>query len=581
MNAATESPADLFPRVTIPGSDRPAVYSGHAISKECEPSERATVTVCLRRPVPIDPTVQRSRESFAAVHSMSGEDVVKVIALAAKHTLTVISVDDASATIKLNGTVSDLEDAFGTKLYVASSAGGKQYRTRTGDLSVPDNLADIVLAVHGLDNRPVAKPKFHRGAFVGAQARVENRAAARPTPIYADELVVTYSIPAGNSDGTGVFVGIGSLGGGYKVSDLQQFCQARGLPLLNVIDVSVDGATNQPGDDADVENLLDLQTVIAILAKAGLSKASAVFFSAPNSSQGFLDCINAMTAWRDKATGKGLATASWSWGSSESTNTKMQLTSQDQAAAASVSQGLPVLSAAGDDGSSDGSRGLNVDFMGSSTHVISVGGTLLVLNSDGSRAAETVWGAPNDGATGGGLSADFSTPAYQSPLGYKMRAVPDLAANADPDSGYMIMVNGQWEPIGGTSGATPATAAALAVLSTYLGQPLGFLHPIFYANPAAFFDVASGSNGAYQAGPGFDLCSGLGVPNFTKLLAVLQGIPSSPPAPTPTPSPTPTPAPVSGRRPNRLEQMALRNLEIAGATLHTPARAGDPMSITF
>ncbi|MGA8351201.1 MAG: hypothetical protein WB773_25640, partial [Isosphaeraceae bacterium] len=109
------------------------------------------------------------------------------------------------------------------------------------------------------------------------------------------------------------------------------------------------------------------------------------------------------------------------------------------------------------------------------------------------------------------------------PAGPVGRGVPDVSGDADPNTGYNILVDGQAMPIGGTSAVAPLWAALVTLLNQKLGKPVGFLNPILYANPGALNDITEGSNGDYNAGPGWDPCTGLGSPNGMKLLAVLSG----------------------------------------------------------
>jgi kumamolisin len=108
------------------------------------------------------------------------------------------------------------------------------------------------------------------------------------------------------------------------------------------------------------------------------------------------------------------------------------------------------------------------------------------------------------------------------------RGVPDVAGNADPDTGYQIMADGQMEVVGGTSAVAPLWAALIARLAQATGKRFGLIQPALYAgvkpgtDVQGFNDVVSGNNGAYSAGPGWDACTGLGSPDGPTLLARLQ-----------------------------------------------------------
>jgi kumamolisin len=106
------------------------------------------------------------------------------------------------------------------------------------------------------------------------------------------------------------------------------------------------------------------------------------------------------------------------------------------------------------------------------------------------------------------------------------RGVPDVAADADPVSGVVVMhIDGKHlEPIGGTSAATPLWASLIARLNEGLNARCGFINPVLYTKLAqgVLNDITSGNNGAYAADVGWDACTGLGTPNGAKLLSALS-----------------------------------------------------------
>jgi kumamolisin len=226
-----------------------------------------------------------------------------------------------------------------------------------------------------------------------------------------------------------------------------------------------------------------------------------------------------------------------SWGQSEDDWTGQALTAFDSAVADAALLGVSVTAASGDDGSTDrASDGkAHVDFPASSPHVLACGGTRLEADpATGAVSSETVWNnGSGNGATGGGVSRMFGIPDWQKTAGVPTiggkpgRGVPDVAAVADPQTGYRVRVDGKDMVIGGTSAVAPLWAALMARLAQSAGQPLGLAHPRLYqgiskgTEAAGFRDVVSGNNGAYSAGPGWDPCTGLGVPKGTQLLQVL------------------------------------------------------------
>ena len=101
--------------------------------------------------------------------------------------------------------------------------------------------------------------------------------------------------------------------------------------------------------------------------------------------------------------------------------------------------------------------------------------------------------------------------------------MPDVAGDADPESGYNVLVDGQQTVIGGTSAVAPLWAGLLARINQSLGKNVGYLNPLLYTSnvESTLHDITSGSNGAYSAGPRWDACTGLGTPDGAALLAAL------------------------------------------------------------
>ena len=136
-------------------------------------------------------------------------------------------------------------------------------------------------------------------------------------------------------------------------------------------------------------------------------------------------------------------------------------------------------------------------------------------------------GAADSGGSAAGSGAGDGGSGSGAPAGG--RGVPDVAGNADPTTGYQIMSDGKSQVVGGTSAVAPLWSALIARLAEATGQRFGLIQPTLYAgispgsDVAGFRDITSGNNGAYSAGPGWDACSGLGVPVGTDLLSRLQG----------------------------------------------------------
>jgi kumamolisin len=543
--------------VPLPGSVRRAV-SNVQPAGNLDPDAPVSATLMLRRraEVPselINGPQTLSAEELAARYGADPADVELVRSTLQGLGLTVSDVHAGQRRLTVSGTVEAMSAAFGTTLTLASTehpdgSGLVTHRYRSGGLSVPAQLDGVVTAVLGLDDRPAARPQFRPADAVGP--------SVTPAPLTAVQVATAYQFPAA-TDGSGQTIAIVELGGGYREADLQQYFSALGLAVPPVSSVGVDGGSNSPGDDADMEVLLDIEVVGAV-APAATQK---VYF-APNSDAGFVDAIS--QAVHDTPTPVAV---SISWGQSEDAWSAQSRAAMDSAMADAAVLGVTITVASGDNGSTDGASdgAQHCDFPASSPHALACGGTRLEITSAGAIYAETVWndttaGSQGGGAGGGGYSDVFGVPAWQAsvvapagasggpaataaaadperrhpnppggpaPASSRGRGVPDVAGNADPVTGYKIVANGQSTAVGGTSAVAPLWAGLIARLAQQSGQRFGLLQPLIYAGLAAgtpapgFNDVTSGNNGAYQAAAGWDPCTGLGTPNAATLLAVL------------------------------------------------------------
>ncbi|MCY0387093.1 S53 family peptidase [Robbsia sp. Bb-Pol-6] len=493
-----------------------------------------------------------SREAYRDQYGAAPADLETVRAFAAREHLDVVREDACSRTVVLAGSVAQCNAAFDVDLQRYRHDAG-DFRGRTGVIHLPAELKDVVTAVLGLDDRPQARA--HRllrpaggapgdattghatqgGARDTAGEATEKSVPARPpvkpalskpqersyTPL---ELAALYGFPDG--DGSGQCIGIIELGGGYATSDLNTYFTGLGLALPKVVAVSVDGTGNAPSDDPngpDGEVALDIEIAGALAPKATL----AVYF-APNSDAGFVDALNA--AIHDTVNRPSVI--SLSWGSPESSWTAQSISALDDVLQSAATLGVTVCVASGDSGSSDGvaDHADHVDFPASSRFALGCGGTRL-SGSGTTIQAETVWNdGARGGAGGGGVSAHFPLPDWQkglsvtrsggksSPLA--MRGVPDVAGDADPESGYQILVHGQPQVVGGTSAVAPLWAGLIARINAGRSAPLGYLNPRLYAQPGVCRDVVQGNNGTFHASPGWDACTGLGSPDGSKLAAL-------------------------------------------------------------
>ena len=487
-----------------------------------DPNQSATISLYVKaKTSAAEPGSARivGREAMKSERESSlAETFARLSAFASAHNLKVVETEPARRLMKVSGAIGDLSAAFGANLALYQHGEGT-YRGRTGTLSAPADVADDLEAVLGLDQRPVATPKLVRtaAAQVG-QSFLPNTVAG------------LYGFPTTGGAGKGECVAIIELGGGVSDADTEAAFKAMGIPAPTVTAIGVSGGTSSPGKDpnSDGEVALDVQ----VAGGAAPGATFAVYF-APNTDQGFVDAI---TQAVHDSTNKP-SVMSISWGSPESGWTQQAIAAMTSAFQDAAQAGVSVFAASGDglatDGLTDGKP--HVDFPASSPWVVGCGGTALET-SGGARTGETVWNS-NGGGTGGGVSDLFPVPTYQNGIkiptevhaGHRKststggRGVPDVAAVADPNTGYRIVVDGKNEVIGGTSGAAPLWAGLFALVNAAAGKPVGQPHVTFYANPTIFNDVTEGNNksGAigYSAGPGWDACTGLGTPKGAAVAA--------------------------------------------------------------
>lgn len=543
--------------IKLHGSERQAPQESRKLT-DADSSEQIEITLRLRSKTSdaaLDRVAQRlgkqrpklrkylTREELEAKHGAREADVHKVEAFAHENNLTIRRVHMSSRVVRLQGTVNDIRKAFSVDLRMAKF-GDRTYRVRQGAVSVPKSLSGIVIGVHGIDNRPIAKPHVRRKNGASAHKRTQ------PRSLRVSEIAKLYDFPD-DLTGKGQCVAVIELNGldragratdtGYDVADLKTFFAANGIAMPDIISVGVDGGGNLPGkpEGGDDEVTLDIEVAGAIAPGARY----AVYF-APNTTNGFIDAVKA--AVHDKQRKPSVVAISWGGTEDPKGNfSKQFLEGLDEAFRDAALLGVTVCVAAGDDGAADMSPNewdgvAHVDFPASSPYALSCGGTRLI-GSDGVIAQETVW---NDGieggASGGGVSNFFLRPAYQanasvpaSPKGKRGRGVPDVAGNADPETGYAIFLKGRNEVIGGTSAVAPLMAGLIALINEQLSKKTpksaGFINELLYSpkGSSTFRDILSGDNdiygklGKYRAGIGWDACSGLGVANGTALMKFL------------------------------------------------------------
>jgi kumamolisin len=465
-----------------------------------------------------DPDAKRTHLAQARAALYAG-DMRQVSEYATGHGLKVTEAAPARRLVRVGGSPSAIQAAFSTRLGLYHHA-GVEFRGHEGDIQLPDALHGVVESVLGLDTRAIA------------HTRIVRPRAAQSAGLEPNRIGTLYNFPTGVT-GAGVTIALIELGGGFKASDNTTAFKAMGLTAPHVTAISVDGAENTTGSDADGEVALDIQVAGGLAPGAAI----AVYF-APNTDAGFSDAIS--QAVHD--TTHKPSVISISWGGPESSWTSTAVSTMNSALQDASQLGISVYVASGDslatDGVDDGKA--HVDFPASSPYAIGCGGTHIAA-SGSSISAEVVWNddAAGGGGTGGGISDLFPVPAFQSGVtlppsvngGRKGRGVPDVAGDASPSSGFVIVIDGKKEVVGGTSGVAPLWAGLTALINQKAAVPVGFLPTFLYPQARAgkklTIEITSGNNKpsgstiGYNAGPTWNACTGLGRPDGKALFAAL------------------------------------------------------------
>jgi kumamolisin len=519
-----------------------------------DPNEIVRLTIVLRRredgpPMPgmdyflSTPIGRRGRmpdDEFAAKYGASPDDLAKVVRFVESAGLRVVEAHAARRSVVVAGTVELVSRAFAVDLdmyrYTHHRQPGRSgapetevYRGRDGFIYAPEDVVDSIVGVFGLDNR-----------------RITKRNAADPpntATISVQAVTDLYNFPTNSAQGQTIAI---LSEAGYQMGDITTYYanQPAGFTAPNIRDISV-GANND--GTADGETTQD----ICIAATAAPGAAIAVYFTS-YSQQGWVDLIGRIAHPSAGDPVCSVLSSSFYVSNGDDAGTlasehisESWLDAVTQAFNDAALQHVTVCIATGDTGTDSkvGDGKAHVQYPASDPWVLAVGGTT-VGNIVGRTFDEYVW---NDtffggavGATGGGVSDKFDVPPYQAATnipvslndGRKGRAIPDVAANASPNSGYPIVVGGAASVGNGTSASAPLWAGLIAVLNAALGGNAGFINPAIYAmGSAGFRDIEgapgpadNGLNGVpgYPAGPGWDAATGWGSPNGQALLAALR-----------------------------------------------------------
>ncbi|GAA2144419.1 S53 family serine peptidase [Kitasatospora kazusensis] len=450
-------------------------------------------------------------DQFADRFGAAPASVAKVVSYLKAQGLKVGATTANRLTIEASGSAAQVQKAFGTSLAAFhDNASGRDFFANTAAPVLPAGIAAVVSDVSGLND--FAK-YTHFSTAQGAPAAKPNISGLTPAKARS-AYNLTSTINAGYT-GKGSTVGLVEFSG-FQQSNIAAYDKQFSLTPSTPTVVNAGGGTTDLSGQDEVE--LDIEVVQALAPGAAVK-----VYEAPNSDAG-------ETAIYAKLVSDNVPVVSISWGTYEAGETPSNLVAVDTDLKEAAAQGQSVYAASGDSGSDDqGNGGTSVDFPASDPWVTGTGGTTLTTSSSGAWSKETAWSG-----SGGGVSSGFATPSFQSKVntGAK-RAVPDVAAVANPSSGWAIYTQGSWQVFGGTSAAAPNWAAFTAVYNSEAaakGKPsFGFANGTVYALAAgsnygsAFHDVTSGSNGAYKAAAGYDKVTGWGSYNGANFLKAQLG----------------------------------------------------------
>jgi kumamolisin len=488
--------------------------------------------------------------------------------------------DRSHTSVFVRGSVAQVSRVFGIQFARVAVSDG-EYTSAISEPSVPADLAGVVLSVNDL------QPQFRLRHVRVAAAPVPDDMVGVYVYVTPDNLASAYKIPASATGAGQIIAVVGEAP--VSASDLSSFWSTVGVAqtAANVTTINVSGGpVSNPSSALVFEATLDVEWAGALAPRAALRLYLA---------QRVFECLAQIQ--NDLSSYPTMSVLSISYSSIEGNYGTSGIQAYSQVAAAFAASGVSVLAASGDCGSNPGFNGgfgdylstapIGVCYPASDPSVTAVGGTTVSYAGSWSYSGEVAWNEISTklSASAGGVSGYFPRPSWQTGgsvlAGQTMRCVPDVAAIADADlqnidlgpsykpfsetnAGVLVWLNGTSTGAGGTSLACPVWAAITALVNqarAAAGQgAIGLLNPHLYplAGTGAFTDVTSGNNGAYYAGPGYDLCTGLGSPNVGNLIAALSN-----------PSPQPK---------HRLVNISVRsqvetgsNITIAGFVIEGPA----------
>jgi kumamolisin len=473
-----------------------------------------------------------SLEDLNTKYAVSATEVDPLISWLKAQGYEITHVSKDRTSVFARATATQIEQSLGVQM-VRVTKDGITYTAARNAPSLPAEIADSVHAIIGLQPYRHAHKQNRRVTpknRYGAPSKGKANAAAAPAPNVANAppYLVSEVLKAYNANDlpvTGKGQVIAILIDTFPADeDLEAFWQRNNISttLAQIEKINVDGGPLPPTEG---EETLDVEWASGIApgARVRVYASGSLEFSALDRA---LDSILS-----DLSTLPGMRQLSMSLGLGETFMQPGEIRTQHQKFLRLAAAGVNVFVSSGDAGSNPDNTGhgtggpLQAEYSSSDSAVIGVGGSTLVLAANGSVTDETGWA---DG--GGGKSSFFDRPAWQKGPGVPegtQRLVPDVSLTADPNEGGFVFLNGQPQQFGGTSWSAPIWAGFCALMNEArmnANKPLlPFLNPLIYPliGTSSFRDIVVGNNGAFDAGTGYDMVTGIGVPNVKELIGAL------------------------------------------------------------
>jgi kumamolisin len=507
-------------------------------------NEMITAKLLLRRHVGHDPIPHHSEfvgcpkrerlsnDEFAAKFGASQEDTNIVIAYHQSLGLSVLSTHLARREIVLHGTCAQFNSAFNIELNDYEKQIGKntiKFHSYSQSINYPPHITDLILLLSGLDN----EPKNFRNPNPGEPSVVSILTVAQTAAFY--------NSPSHLATGQTIAIGLFPGSGTWLSSDITLTCNKYSVTVPTITTVVIDSITL----GSETEATLDISMAACFGAGANIAVYEANFpyeivsrIANPNTGDPVCNIVSFSIAYNE---------------------TNFASSAIDTIMEDGALQGITILAASGDWGTTTGTSNIDVCWPASNPYVTAVGGTVIGANSgtvSTSNYVEWFWNTQTYyNVGGGGVSVEYAQPAYQAAItmpanlstltgrisGSPGRGVPDIAGLADPAACPQFYYGGFITNGGGTSSASPMMAGIFARINAAVGRNIGFINPtLYYLGTNTSYLRRPNSGGATSSAftnthvspsvnvPGYpvsltayDCCVGLGMLNAGNLVTYL------------------------------------------------------------